>query len=191
MIVLGKNAYVFDAIPYRTCDVLPFDPGLGVSEKVPIVDAAVAYDCPFTHKTFILVFRDALHVKSLDHNLMPPFILREAGLVVNEAAKMHCQEPTKRDHAIIAEEYDLLIPLQLNGIFSYFHTRKPSNDDIENGVIIPFTPDTAEWDPYSNNFEAQEESMTDWNGEINPHPRKRTRTEPTLYDWDIYEHDIE
>ena len=39
----------------------------------------------------------------MDHNLIPPFILREAGLTVNERPKIHT-EPEKRnkfDHSII------------------------------------------------------------------------------------------
>ena len=161
MVVLGKNSYIFDGVPLRTCDVLPFDPSLGISKSVPIVDGALAYDCPFTLKTFVLIFRNALHVPTLEHNLIPPFILRESGIIVNEKAKIHCANPTIRDHAIISKENDLLIPLQFSGTFSYFHTRIPTREDMESGITIPFTPESAEWDPYSHGYGSQEEKMTD------------------------------
>ena len=80
MIVLGKHCFVFDNIHGQTCEVQPFDPSLGTVKEVPIVDAAVAYDCPYTHKTYLLMFRNALHVPSMDNNLIPPFIMHEAGL---------------------------------------------------------------------------------------------------------------
>jgi hypothetical protein len=39
-------------------------------------------------KTYLLIVRNALHVPSMQHNLIPPFIMREAGLVVNDVPKM-------------------------------------------------------------------------------------------------------
>ena len=75
MVVLGKHCYVFDKVQGQTCDVIPFDPGLGSKKEVPIVDGALAYDCPFSGKTFLLVFHNCLHVVTMLHNLMPPFIL--------------------------------------------------------------------------------------------------------------------
>ena len=54
---------------------------------VPIVDAAVAYEFQYTLKTCILVVKNALDVPSMNHNLAPPFILQEAGLIVNDVPK--------------------------------------------------------------------------------------------------------
>ena len=51
--------------------------------------------------------------------------MQENGIVVNECAKIHCEDRTQEDHAIICKGYDFHIPLQLHGIFSYFVTRKP------------------------------------------------------------------
>lgn len=49
MVVLGKNAYVFERTG-RTCNVKPFTTTLGTARDVPIVDGAVAYDCPYSHR---------------------------------------------------------------------------------------------------------------------------------------------
>ena len=54
MTVLGEHCFVFDNIHGQTCKVQPFDPSLGTVKEVLIVDAAVAYDCPYTHNTFIM-----------------------------------------------------------------------------------------------------------------------------------------
>ena len=95
MMVFGKDCYVFDSVFENTSDVEPFDPSLGVASSVPIVDAALAYDCPFTGKTYILVARNVLYIKHMNHNLVPPFIMRETGITVNDVPKMHIDNPRK------------------------------------------------------------------------------------------------
>ena len=65
MVLLGKHAFIFDGASGRTCNVQPFDPSLGAKRDIPIRDGALAYDCPHTHKTYILIVRNALSVPSL------------------------------------------------------------------------------------------------------------------------------
>ena len=125
MIVIGKHSLVI-ARSGKTIDVGAFADEVGGLSSVPIVDAMVAYDCPRTNQVYLLIARNALYVESMDDNLIPPFILREVGITVNEKAKQHCEEPTDEDHAIIHEDSDLLIPLRLRSIFSYFETREPT-----------------------------------------------------------------
>ena len=88
MAVIGNNCVVFDQSYGRTCEVEPFDPALGVAKEIPVVDSALAHDCPYNSKTFILILRNALHVKTMDHNLIPPFILRESGVTLNDREKI-------------------------------------------------------------------------------------------------------
>ena len=52
--------------------------------EAKLVDAALLYECPYEGKSYILVIRNAIHVDSMENNLIPPFILRETGLQVNE-----------------------------------------------------------------------------------------------------------
>ena len=128
MVLLGKHAFIFDGVSGRSYNVKPFDPSIGRVEKVPIVDDALAYNCPYTYTTYVCIFKNALHIPRLEHNLIPPFILREAGLIVNDIPKLHLLDPSADDHAIIADNRNLRIPLQLNGIFSFFHTRRSTDD---------------------------------------------------------------
>ena len=88
MVVVGSHASVFGHSG-KSADVWPFSSDCSKLESVPIVDAAMAYDCPYSMKTYILAVKNALHVPSMEHNLVPPFILREAGLVVNDVPKIH------------------------------------------------------------------------------------------------------
>ena len=75
MVVLGKNCFVFDNVHGRTCDVEPFDKNLGTAKQIPVVDAALAYDCPYSHETYLLIVRNALYIESMENNLIPPFIM--------------------------------------------------------------------------------------------------------------------
>ena len=166
MVVLGKHSFVFDSVYERTCDVQPFDPQLGTSKSVPIVDGAISYDCPRTNETYVLVFKNALYVPSMSHNLIPPFILREAGIEVNEVAKIHLKAPTSTDHAIVIPTADVIIPLQLHGIFSFFHSRQPTIDEVNHSPSLLLTPDLPQWNPYSQHFSSNEESLTDHLGDV-------------------------
>ena len=121
MIVFGADCFVISKSG-KEAIVNAFSDQVGTL-TVQIVDAAIAYDCPITNQTFILVARNVLHVPSMDHNMIPPFIMREAGLTVNDTPKIHIKEPTLLDHAIICDEFDLHIRLHLHGIFSCFKTR--------------------------------------------------------------------
>ena len=47
MVVLGAHAFIFESTN-RTCNVQPFDPSLGIASKIPIVDSAIVYECPYT-----------------------------------------------------------------------------------------------------------------------------------------------
>ena len=130
MVLMGCNCFVFEWSG-RTCTVQPFTDSLGSVQHVPIVDAAVAYECPYTHVTYILLIRNALYIPSLENNLIPPFIMREGGVIVNDKAKIHCDDPTTDDHCIKFNNSDLSIPLKLNGTFSFFHSRKPTDSELQ------------------------------------------------------------
>ena len=79
MVVVGNDCTVFDDTGL-TCTVNAFTKSAGKLEKVPIVDAVVAYDCPLQAKTFLLLMRNALHVPEININLLLPFIVRETGI---------------------------------------------------------------------------------------------------------------
>ena len=165
MIVFGKSCFVIHKTG-RYADVNAFSPDIETLKKIPIVDAAVTYDCPYTMKTYLLVARNVLYIPSMDHNLIPPFILREAGIKVNETPKIHSENPSIDDHCLYFEEEKLRIPLSLMGIFSYFVTRKPVEDDLDNSELIYLTPDSPKWNPHSDIYARNEETFLDWEGNL-------------------------
>ena len=82
MVVVGMHAYILNYMS-RTAEMSPFTSSYDALKNVPIVDAIIAYDCPLSGKTYLLVFHNSLFVSSMTHNLIPPFILRETNVVVN------------------------------------------------------------------------------------------------------------
>ena len=67
--------------------------------------------------------------------------MREVGLKVREIPKIHAKEPTVEDHSIYFSDEYLRIPLSLNGIFSSFPTRRPTNQDLIDGIPVLITPE--------------------------------------------------
>ena len=106
MCVIGRYSVIVSNSG-RHAEVNAFSPTIESLHKVPIVDAAIAYDCPYSMKTYILIARNALYVESMDNNLVPPFIMRESGLEVNEVPKIHASEPSVENHSIYCPEQSL------------------------------------------------------------------------------------
>ena len=163
MPVVGKNAFVL-AETGRFCEVNAFTPDYEPM-KVKIVDAALLYECPFNGTVHILVIRNCLHVPTMTNNLIPPFIMREAGIIVNDRPKIHSKDPGVDDHSIYFPESEFRITLTLNGVFSGFSTSKPDIDTLrECEDIYLLTP--TRWDPHDSAYGLNEEGMVDWQGEM-------------------------
>ena len=163
MPVVGKHAYII-ANSGKKVDVSPFMPDYQPL-KGPLVDAMVRYDDPYNGKSYILVLWNALYVLSMDNNLIPPFMLWEMGFTMNDVPKIHKVDPTVDDHAITFMEMGFRIPLSLWGIFSYFPTSKPTHEDLLNPTEV-YILSPARWNPHSDAYSTNEESMLDWEGNI-------------------------
>ena len=101
----------------------------------------------------------------MENNLIPPFILCKAGLQVNGRAKIHTKDPTTEDHSITFPTTGFWIPLQLFGIFLYFSTMEPTEDDMLAGHdMYVMTPE--KWNPHLDVYEQNEANIVDWEGNI-------------------------
>ena len=89
MIVIGHQAMIINHTGHSV-EANTFSSDVKSMSKVPIFDAVVSYDCPYSGKTYILVVRNSLYIASMKHNLIPPFILREAGLQVISILLLVC-----------------------------------------------------------------------------------------------------
>jgi hypothetical protein len=115
----------------------------------------------------IFLFSIKSYIKELDHNLISPFQVRVNQIVINEAPLMSfppTAEIPKNAHSIIIEDHNFIIPLHLNGIMSYFPTRRPTKDELEHPEKFPhviMTYDSPIWDPYDTEFSRIEQKCQD------------------------------
>ncbi len=79
MAVAGANVSIISK-KGLVATVTPFLEDLPPMDDVEIGDVAMEYDDPRKGITYILVMSNALLIPSMDHNLIPPFLIREAGL---------------------------------------------------------------------------------------------------------------
>jgi hypothetical protein len=126
----------------------------------------VAYDCPFSGKSYCLVIHNALFVDAMENNLIPPFLMREAGVLVSDVPKIHSIDPSINDHMLLFPDDDLRIHMSLRGIISYFPTRKPSIQEFNELPRLHLTPDAPSWDPHTDLYSRQEDCMLDWEGNV-------------------------
>ena len=109
MPVVGKHAYII-AETGKKVDVSPFTPDYKPL-MVPLVDATLRYNNPYNRKSYILVLWNALCVPSMDNNLIPPFMLREMGVTMNDVPKINREDPTVDNPMITFVETGFRIPL--------------------------------------------------------------------------------
>jgi hypothetical protein len=107
----------------RSVKVASFLKSLG-TVKVTIVAAAIAYDDPNSAQVYILLIHQVLHFKEMDHCLLCPMQFRLNDIVLNERQELLTTSPTDTDHAKVAD--DLLIPVEICGVTSYFPGRRPT-----------------------------------------------------------------
>ena len=96
VLVLGSNSFVFESTG-RIFNAQPFTNDLGISKNSPVVDGALVHECTYSGELYALVIRNALHVPSMDHNLIPPFIMGAGGVTMNDVTKIYCKDPIVSD----------------------------------------------------------------------------------------------
>ena len=98
MAVAGANVLIISKSGL-VATVTPFLADLPPMDDIEIGDVAMAYDNPRTGVTYILVMRNALLIPTMDHNLIPPFLIREAVLFLDETPKLHAPTPSVTNHS--------------------------------------------------------------------------------------------
>ena len=147
MAVVGAQATVIQETGLLA-DVNAFSEEVSTLKRIPINDVAIAYDCPYLQQTFLLIIRNVLHVTSMHHNLILPFVMEEAGLEVDAKAKIHSKDLVVSNHSVHDPITTLRIPLKLRGIFSCFKTRSLTDEEIMNCTDYPkvyLAPDGDRW----------------------------------------------
>lgn len=162
MPVVGSNSRIIRRVGKKV-NVSPFTPDYNPI-TLPVVDAGVLYQCPYTGKEYILIIMNVLHVPAMSHNLIPPFIIRDTGVTVRSTPKIQCSDPDETHHAL-SFDATFRIPLQLHGIFSYFKSSKPTLEQLETiKEVYIITP--HQFNPHDTAYALNEDSMLDWEGNM-------------------------
>ena len=97
--VLGRGAHITYNTG-RTVSVRGFTDELGDPIRVPVVNGVLVYECEHSGNSYALHLRNCLHIPSMSNHLIPPFMMRLTGLVVNECPKFLSIKPSIADHSI-------------------------------------------------------------------------------------------
>ena len=95
--------------------------------------------------------------------------MKAGGATINDVPKIHCEDHIVNDHTVSFEHSNLRIPLQLNGVFSYFHTRVPTEIELHECEKLFLTPDSSNWNPHCQFYEKNERSIINFEGDISKH----------------------
>ena len=165
--VVGRFAKILEHTD-KEVNVSGFSKSLGKPLTAPIVNAAVMYDCDVTGNSYVLIICNALYVRDMEVNLIPPIMMRLAGIKINECPKFLADKPTVENHSAYFPDADIRIPFLLEGIISYIPTRIPTKEELSKneGNYLLLTPNTPEWNPHTNIYSEQEYGMVDYNGNI-------------------------
>ena len=162
--VVGKSVLIVQDYG-RAVDVRGYDSSQGVVHGgCKTVSAAIAYDCP-SGEVIILTIHQAIYIPSLNHNLLCPMQLRLNDVKLSETPKFLADNPDVRTHGMVLRDDDadeeLVIPMDLHGVTSYFPTRKPSQQELDTCLHFDLTSPDPIWDPQDDTYAARESSMRD------------------------------
>jgi len=156
----------------RPVMVYGYDGEKGKSLKT--VDAVISYVDPSTGDKWMLVVNQCLLVPGLKHPLLCSNQLRLNDIQVNDEPKHLVLTPTDYHHAIAIKipdgsggKKDMLVPLHLSGVFSYFEAGKPTVSEWEEALeerCIQLTYDSPLWEPTSMGLDESESAMIDSDG---------------------------
>ena len=135
-------------------------------DNVPIVDGVITYDFKHSHKIYMLIIRNALYIPTMQHNLIPLFLMRAGGMIVNDITKIHCNYNTPSDPFISFESNDFKIPLKLSGIFLYFYFRLAHVKELQECFKVFITRGSDNWNAHCEYFDKHNNAMTKFEDDI-------------------------
>ena len=161
-----------------TVHVTPFSDDFGMMPEVPVFHPAVAYDCPITGNSTIIIINNVLYIKEMENNLLPPIFMRLNVLMVDECPKLLCPNTTIKTHSIFFPTKNTQSPLSLHGKTSYISTRRPKGmSEVNKQINLVLPSENPYLDPSSPIYAQQESDMTNWKGEIRTILRTLTDSE--------------
>jgi hypothetical protein len=139
--------------PTRTVDVFGISPELPLIKNVPIATAGTAWVDPKSGQSYLLILNECLFMgETRKHSLLNPNQLCCNGLIVQDTPTMF--DPTST-HSIYDPASGIRIPLDMNGVISYFPTYAPTLEEANLTKPIVLTSN-ANWAAVSAAFPSQQ-----------------------------------
>ena len=120
-LVVGENTIILYNTD-MTVNVTPFSDDFGVMTEVPVFHGVVVYDCPIAGDTYMLIINNALYIREIEQNILPPIMMKLNSLVMDEWSKFIQHRPLVNYHSIYFPEVDTRIPLELYVTMLYIST---------------------------------------------------------------------
>ena len=153
--VAGSNTRIMYTTG-KVVNVYGFTSGTKPVKDVPICTVGTVYTAS-SGARYLLVIHEAIHMGDKQQgSLVNPNQLRHHGLTVDECPRQFDANST---HSVYSPGSNVMIPLELDGVISYFETTKPTDDELVNLDKVYLTSDT-DWDPYSKAFNEKELART-------------------------------
>jgi hypothetical protein len=160
--VAGPNCLILEYTD-QVVNVSAYSDELDTMTDVPVVTAATARDDLNTGNTTILILGQALYMGDrIKTTLLCPNQLRAFGITVDDVPIHLAPKDRSSSHSIYSPDEDFSIPLTMNGVFSCFHSRTPTQEEIATCRHIKLT-DEYSWNPSSDEFKEQEDNIIEHN----------------------------
>ena len=105
--------------------------------------------------SILLVVNRALARKGQSTSLISPFIMRTAGIIVNDIAAQHSFVGDSEAHSIIVPDRGHKLDLELINTQSSLRIRRPTDDELKKLEKVELTLPT-EWDPFDSHYNTLE-----------------------------------
>ena len=153
-IVAGANCCLMHYTT-RECDVSPYRDDYASIKNVPIVQAATAYQSPYTGQVYILILNEALWMgDSMKHTLINPNQLRHYGVKVQDNPCSN--EPMH----IMTEDSNFNLELKMRGTTIFADTYTPSEKELHDCPHIVLSS-SQEWNPHTVQFHSHARKFED------------------------------
>jgi hypothetical protein len=153
----GSTFILFESTG-KVVDVSGFHDSFTAIKDIPVGTCITAID--LDSETIIASFPQSLYFgNTMETSLIPPAQLWDYGITVDVVPKQYSDGRTL--HGIHHPTDNVFIPFHMHGCISYFITRLPTDEEIDNCRWITFTSD-AEWQPYSDHFKQAERAAKNY-----------------------------
>jgi hypothetical protein len=168
---LGHDALII--LDYQQpVSIVGYDKSLG-SKTYQTVSGVVTYDDPQTGRMLHLIINQAIHIPHLYHHLLCPMQCRVNDVTVNDLPKFLAANPTDQTHALTINDPNnplqlVILPLTLRGVTLLLNVRTVTINEFNSQDYprLHLTSETLTWDPMTNLYEQQENTMMDYSGNI-------------------------